>query len=108
MARVLPRWFQSLLLAALLSATAPLLLAQNIEGRISVTVFDPQNAVIPGATLELKDPATNEMWTGATQSAGAFAFVNLRPGKYTLTISAPGFQPAAYDVQVSGTKSTDV
>jgi hypothetical protein len=83
-------------------------IAQRTTGQISVTVLDQQSAVIPGAGLELKDAATNEIRTAVTQSGGNFTFVNLPPGKYTLTISAEGFQQAVYDAVVSGTKSTDI
>ena len=92
----------------LLLATAPFSLAQHTEGRVTVTVLDPQSAVVPNARLELKDVATNETRTAETQSAGNFSFVNLPPGKYKLTISAGGFQQAIYDVVVAGTKSTDI
>src|SRR5262245_14747943 len=92
----------------LLPGAAPFVLGQHTEGRISVTVLDPQNAVIQGARLDLKDLATNEARTAATQTGGTFTFANLRPGKYTLTIAAPGFREAVYEAVVSGTKSTDI
>src|SRR5262245_17709919 len=104
-----PRRSWSFLTALLLlCAAVPLVLGQHMEGRVSVTVLDPQNAVIPHASLELRDVATNETRTGETQSAGTFTCVNLQPGKYKLTISTPGFQKAVYDVTVAGTKSTDI
>src|SRR5437867_2975974 len=109
MTRSVPQRFLLFVTALLLlHCTAPLVLGQHTEGRISVTVLDPQNAVIQGASLDLKDLATNETRTAATQSAGTFTFVNLGPGKYTLTITAPGFQQAVYEAVVSGTKSTDI
>src|SRR5262245_4634097 len=92
----------------LLLATAPFSLAQHTEGRVTVTVLDPQNAVVPSASLELKDLATNETRTAETRNAGTFTFVNLQPGKYKLTIVAAGFQQSVYDVVVAGTKSTDI
>ena len=81
---------------------------QFTQGRVSVTVLDPQKAVVPGAELELVDFATNETRSAVTQSGGTFTFVNLPPGKYKLTISHQGFQRAVYDVVVEGTKSTDI
>lgn len=109
MTRSLPqRVLPSLYAVLLIIVTTPLVMAQFTDGRISVTVLDPQKAVIPGAGLELKDLATNETRTATTQSAGTFTFVNLKPGKYTLTISAAGFQQELYNVVVSGTKSTDI
>src|SRR5262245_48791400 len=109
MKRSLPRRLLSLApTLLLLFAAAPFSLAQHTEGRVAVTVLDPQNAVVPGASLELTDPATNQVRTAETQSAGTFSFVNLSPGKYKLTVSASGFRQAVYDVTVAGTKSTDV
>lgn len=82
--------------------------AQHTQGRISVTVLDPQKAVVPGAKLELVDPSTNEVRTAQTQSSGTFSFVNLSAGKYKLTITMEGFQKAEYEVVVQTTKSTDI
>lgn len=91
-----------------LAMTAPVW-GQETRGRINITVLDPQNAVVPGATLELVDLATNETRTAATQSAGTYTFVNLPPGKYRLTVSNKGFRNTIYDeVTVSATKATDI
>jgi hypothetical protein len=82
---------------------------QETRGRINVTVLDPQNAVVPGATLELVDLATNETRSAATQTAGTYSFVNLPPGKYKLTVAKQGFRNTVYDeVTVSATKATDI
>ncbi len=97
-----------LTIGLLLLAVTPFAHGQFIQGRISVTVFDPQKAVVPGADLELLDLATNHTRTAVTQSAGTYTFVNLNPGNYRLTVSRQGFQKAVYDVVVEGTKSTDI
>ncbi len=109
MQRFFPKWI--LLYATiglLLAALTPLALGQYTQGRITVTVLDPQKAVVPGAGLELLDLATNQTRAGLTQSAGTYTFVNLNPGNYRLTISQQGFQKAVYEVVVEGTKSTDI
>ncbi len=82
--------------------------AQYTQGRVTVTVLDPQKAVVPAANLELVDQATKETRTGVTTTAGTFSFVNLPPGRYRLTIAHVGFQNSVYDVVVEGTKSTDI
>lgn len=82
--------------------------AQHTQGRINVTVLDPQGAVVPGAKLELRDLSTNELRTAETQSAGTYSFVNLPAGKYRLTVSLEGFQTAAFEVVVETTKTSDV
>ncbi len=108
-------WRQStmkalLCLAVVLSVlgTSPPASGQHIQGRISITVLDPQKAVVPGANLELIDLTTNDTRTAETQSGGTYSFVNLNPGKYRLTISQEGFQKAIYEVVVAATKSTDI
>lgn len=94
--------------AILVVAMTPSAWGQYTQGRISVTVLDPQKMVVPGADLELVDLATNQTRSAVTQSAGTYSFVNLSPGRYKLTISHQGFQKAVYEVVVEGTKSTDI
>jgi len=82
---------------------------QFTQGRINITVLDPQRAVVQDAILELVDLATNETRRGATQTVGTYSFVNLPPGKYRLTVSKQGFRTTVYDeVTVSATKVTDI
>ena len=82
---------------------------QETRGRINITVLDPQQAVVPGAVLDLVDLATNETRHAVTTSAGTYTFPNLSVGKYKLTISSKGFRNTAYDeVTVAATKATDI
>jgi hypothetical protein len=92
----------------LLAGTVQPVWAQHTQGRISVTVLDPQKAVVPGAKLELTDLATGQVRTAETQSGGTYNFVNLAAGKYRLTVSMTGFQQSAYEVIVATSKVTDV
>jgi len=41
--------------------------AQSVQGTVSITVTDPAGAVIPGAKVELKDAATNDLRTGLSR-----------------------------------------
>jgi hypothetical protein len=83
--------------------------AQETRGRVNVTVFDPQKAVVPDAVLELTDVSTNVTSKGITTAAGSYTFIGLSVGKYRLTVTKPGFRVAVYDeVTVSATKSTDI
>ncbi len=59
------------------------------NGVIRGTVTDPQGAVVPGAKLLLQGSATKLETESAAN--GAFAFANLPPGTYTLTVTAPNF-----------------
>jgi Carboxypeptidase regulatory-like domain/TonB-dependent Receptor Plug Domain len=66
--------------------------AQEITGIISGTVTDPSDAVVPGAAVKLTLDATGESKAVSTEATGAFTFLNVLPGQYTLSISAQGFK----------------
>lgn len=55
-------------------------------------VTDPSGAAIPGARVTLVQTATNTVRTTTTGNDGAYAFTELQPGDYTLTIEAEGFR----------------
>ena len=65
----------------------------NAQFRASIqgTVTDPDGAVIPGATLSLKDNGTNHVITATSDSGGVFNFNALPADQFTLTASAKGF-----------------
>jgi hypothetical protein len=55
-------------------------------------VTDASNAVLPNVSIELLQLATQTKQTVFTNRSGFYSVPNLVPGKYTLTISAQGFQ----------------
>lgn len=65
---------------------------QILSGSISGTVTDPQGAVVKGAQVKATDPATGNVRTETTDSAGFFRFNLIPQGNYTVEITAPGFQ----------------
>ncbi len=74
----------------------PLLLQAQSQtaGAIGGTVTDPTGAVIPSATVQARDEATNAVSTTKTDSNGRFTIINLQPGRYEVEISAPGLATA--------------
>lgn len=58
--------------------------AQDISGIIGGTVIDPSDAAIANATVKLVRNATGDAKTQSTNSAGAFSFLDILPGQYTL------------------------
>jgi hypothetical protein len=58
------------------------------------TVTDKSGAVIPGASVQLTLVATKATRVNTTNSSGEFQFSQLPPGRYDLTVSAPGFGSA--------------
>jgi hypothetical protein len=78
-------------------------------GTITVLVQDPSGAIVPDATLELRDKGTNALRSGATQQSGAYTFPNLPFGVYELSVTAKGFQRELFDsVQVQTGRATEV
>jgi hypothetical protein len=66
------------------SSTAPL----------SGSVVDPVGAVIPDATVEIKNNATNAVFKTTTARNGTFTVPALATGTYTVTVTASGFKQA--------------
>src|SRR5260370_16355827 len=60
-------------------------------GTITGLVTDQSNAIVPEAVVTIKDTATSEERSANTNSAGRYAFVNLPPGTYDITVTNPGF-----------------
>ena len=62
------------------------------QGQIAGTVRDPQNAVMPGVTVEATSPALIErVRTATTDSNGQYQITNLPVGTYKVTFSLTGF-----------------
>jgi hypothetical protein len=74
-----------LLFAAVLALPAN---AQVYTGRIDVTIKDSTGATLPGVTVEAVGTQTA---TAVTDSQGEAHFVNLAPGRYTVTAKLSGF-----------------
>jgi hypothetical protein len=78
----------ALTLALGLSAGAQ---TQITTGVIQGTVLDEAGAVLPAANVEVRNPDTNFTRTLTTDPGGRFAFLQLQPGRYLLTVSKQGF-----------------
>jgi hypothetical protein len=83
-----------LTLSTLAVATGGPVLAQTSMGAVNGTVTDGTGAVVPGATVTLVNQATNVRNERVSNSAGFFTFVNVRPGRYILTVELSGFSKA--------------
>ena len=64
--------------------------AAQTSGTIQGTVRD-QDGVVPGVTVTLRNVETNTTRTLATDSVGAYRFLNLPVGNYELTAELTGF-----------------
>jgi hypothetical protein len=59
---------------------------------LSGVAKDASNAVVPNASIELLQDATQTKQTAVTNGSGFYSVPNLVPGTYTLTVSGQGFQ----------------
>ncbi len=92
----------TLALLLCLFAAAPGVKAQTLtQGAVNGTVTDPSGAVVPNATVTLKNDATGATSTTTTSKTGFYQFSLLPPATYTVSVSASGFQKASRNVGVA-------
>ncbi len=86
--------------------------AQSDVGSISGFVRDKSGAVIPNATVTVRNEGTDETHKVQTDSSGHYVITNLSPATYSLTAEANGFNkfvsvhnalPASTALAINGT-----
>ena len=76
-------------------------LAQDPFGSIQGTITDPQGAVVPCATVTVRNLATNASRTAVTNNNGQYRILQLQPGNYEVKASAASFKQSVIEsVQV--------
>ena len=93
------RLVASWLAACIVLASTPLLTGQNVvlTGALSGRVTDQSGAVLPSASVVMRNLATGVEQTAEANQTGFYIFPAVRPGSYSITASLKGFR----DVQVS-------
>jgi hypothetical protein len=84
----------SAFVCSLFLLTAAGLHAQSLFGTLTGIVSDPTGAVIPGASVTLREEKSNSLRTTVTDSSGYYTFASVSVGDFTyeLTVEAKGFQ----------------
>src|SRR6266404_1756395 len=77
-------------------------LAQSAGNSTSVTgtVTDPSGAVVPNATVEIRNPVSGFERTATTDSSGRFTIPNVPFNPYHLKATGQGFVPHSQDIDV--------
>jgi Carboxypeptidase regulatory-like domain/TonB-dependent Receptor Plug Domain len=70
---------------------------------VTGTVLDPSGAVVPGATVDLRNPVSGFERTTVTGSDGKFSIPNVPFNPYHVTVTRQGFAPNVQDVEVRST-----
>jgi TonB family protein len=77
---------------------------------VTVRVTDQDNAVVPGASVDLVriDPTPGMTTYGVTDSKGRFTFERVPAGRYRLTVRLTGFKTAIVDLPVVDGRPVDL
>jgi len=75
-------------------------------GQITGTVTDPTGAVVPNATIVVKNLGTNAVRTVTSTGSGDYVVTGLQPAQYEVTVNASGFH--AYTTRVEVTVAAKV
>jgi hypothetical protein len=84
--------------------------AQTDRGTLTGTISDPAGAVVPNATLEVRNSETGAVYQGGSSATGNYVF-SLPRGTYELTATVMGFkryQRANLEIPVATTVRADV
>jgi hypothetical protein len=76
---------------------------------LSGTVSDTTGAVVPGATVAVKNNATSTQFEAVTNESGFFTVPAIDPGGYTVTVTLAGFKTAVLnDVRIAASTPATV
>jgi Carboxypeptidase regulatory-like domain len=107
------RRYLATVVAFLLIGSAAISFSQNANTSLHGVIKDSSGALVPMAKIALIDDATGHTFEATSSSAGEYAFAQIPPAKYVITVSAPGFgeqrksaellvnQPATIDFTVA-------
>ena len=81
-----------LMICSYLSFSPFSLKAQNASGTLTGTVADPSGAVVPGASVTMKNEQSGDERKTVANNDGFFSINAVQPGDYTVIIKAQGFE----------------
>ena len=98
----LPSSLRPFILIAIVSLLTCSALGQSLgtAGTVSGIVTDPNNAVVPSATVTIENAITGYKRTVNTEIDGSFKFIGVPPNTYSLTATASGFSGAKQTLNV--------
>lgn len=94
------RWASAFALAAMTLPIATF--AQGTYATFSGVIIDPQDRLLPNATVTVNDTVRNVKHETETNANGRFEFVGLPAGEYTYQAKRPGFRELSGSVSLRG------
>src|SRR5438094_1784443 len=93
--------FAFLLFVLMFSSAFVIATAQGLSsGTVTGGVADPNNAVVPNATVTIENAVTGYKRSVNTGTDGAFRFDNVPLNNYVYSVSASGFSGARGNIRV--------
>ena len=81
--------------------------AQSVlEGKVTGLVTDDKGEILPGVSVEIAGPSIMGKRATVTSGKGMFIFLNVPPGKFTLTASLAGFKTSVQENIILSAGST--
>ena len=99
-------WLSSILVFSTVAA-----LAQLSTASLNGVVRDPTGAVVPRASVTLRNSDTGVERNSVSNDSGTYVFSDVNPGRYTLNVRAPNFstkQVSDFVLAVNQTATIDV
>ncbi len=93
----IPRLLQLLLIVAI--ACLPIQ-GQQDQGRIGGVITDSHGAIVPGASVVVKNERTGEERTATSTDSGSYIVSGLRPSLYAISVTAQSLTVRATGVQL--------
>src|SRR3984893_8014851 len=94
------RYVATAAFAILLATSGANAQSAGSAGSVSGTVVDSTGAVVPNATVEIRNPVSGYDRSTSTDTSGKFSFPNIPYNPYHLTVKAPDFAPYTHDVEL--------
>jgi len=82
--------------------------AQANSTSVTGTVLDPTGAVVPNATVEIRNPVSQFDRATTTNSTGGFSIPNVPFNPYHMLVTSQGFAPLVQDIDVRSVVPTNL
>src|SRR5579885_3463621 len=97
--------YRCILLPVLAASAA----AQTVTGSLLGTVNDPSGSPVPNAEVRLASQTTSSSVATTSNPLGLFRFPVVQPGRYRLSIAAPGFKAFSLaDIELTSSETRDL
>ena len=87
----------ALILGVVCTGIVDMCFGQVQNASLTGLVTDPSGSVVPGATVTIKNVATNSTQSQQTDASGYYVFPSLPIGTYTITVEITGFKKAVQE-----------